>query len=659
MKRGYRPLLRAGAPWALALVPIVAWFALRTGVHNLVVPLATDPALPAWERTVIARAVVGLDVAAALVVLGLCLVLYRHRLLDRLATMAAIGVVAATATVVIAREYERLIPWRPELSWLELSAFFDAAAVIAVTAAIVLGAVALGPAGIARKRTPRWRDTPLDRTGSATFGSADWLPMAAARHLLPAKGGIVVGEAYRVDRDAIADVPFDPADPDTWGNGGRQPLLEYTCNTASTHGLVFAGSGGFKTTSVAVPTLLRWPASIITLDPSRELAAMTTRARRARGRRVVEIDPADPDAGGFNVLDWIDPTRPEADDNIASVVAWIAGDDAAPKGRSGPAEFFASQGRALITCLLSDLVFDPALPRSACTLETFRHRLTESERAVKARLKDIHHESHSAQARDLAGSLMDMQADETFSGIYANATDLTRWLSTPGYARLVSGTAFATEELIRGNLDLFINIPLKVLDATPALARVIVGALLNAVYEAEGRVPHRFVFLLDEAARLRYMALLETARDAGRKYGITMVLLYQSLGQLERQFGRDGKRAWYDSAAWRAYAAIQDPETAEEVSKICGTYGVRQTSQSRSTGASRRPGHWLRGHNASAGETVAEVRRLLISADELMHDMRADEQIVVLPGHRPIRCGRAIYFRRKDMQGLVDRCGFR
>src|SRR3546814_6806776 len=25
------------------------------------------------------------------------------------------------------------------------------------------------------------------------------------------------------------------------------------------------------------------------------------------------------------------------------------------------------------------------------------------------------------------------------------------------------------------------------------------------------------------------------------------------LSQLERQFGRDGKRAWYDSAAWRAY----------------------------------------------------------------------------------------------------------
>ena len=104
---------------------------------------------------------------------------------------------------------------------------------------------------------------------------------------------------------------------------------------------------------------------------------------------------------------------------------------------------------------------------------------------------------------------------------------------------------------------------------------MIVGALLNAVYEAKGDIPHRFVFLLDEVFRLKYMAALETARDAGRKYGITLVMLYQSLGQLERQFGWEGKRAWYDSAAWRAYAAVKDPDTAKEFSEVCGSYGVQ------------------------------------------------------------------------------------
>jgi type IV secretion system protein VirD4 len=106
-------------------------------------------------------------------------------------------------------------------------------------------------------------------------------------------------------------------------------------------------------------------------------------------------------------------------------------------------------------------------------------------------------------------------------------------------------------DLIDGRLTVFVQVPLKTLQATPALGRVIIGALLNAAYEADGRLQGRILFLLDEVARLGYMAALEQARDAGRKYGITLLLLYQSLGQLIGQWGREGKQAWYDATSWR------------------------------------------------------------------------------------------------------------
>ena len=38
---------------------------------------------------------------------------------------------------------------------------------------------------------------------------------------------------------------------------------------------------------------------------------------------------------------------------------------------------------------------------------------------------------------------------------------------------------------------------------------------------------------------------------------------------------------------------------------------------------------------------------------EVMQDMRTDEQIVFVAGRPPLRCGRALYFRRKDMNALV------
>src|SRR3546814_3613119 len=44
---------------------------------------------------------------------------------------------------------------------------------------------------------------------------------------------------------------------------------------------------------------------------------------------------------------------------------------------------------------------------------------------------------------------------------------------------------------------------------------------------------------------------------------------------------------------------------------------------------------------ARRGENVSETKRALITVDDILHDnMRADEQILIVPGCRPIRCGR-------------------
>jgi len=43
-----------------------------------------------------------------------------------------------------------------------------------------------------------------------------------------------------------------------------------------------------------------------------------------------------------------------------------------------------------------------------------------------------------------------------------------------------------------------------------------------------------------------WMRVLEEARDRGRKYGTTLMLMYQSVGQLEKHFGCEGgfRKLW-------------------------------------------------------------------------------------------------------------------
>jgi type IV secretion system protein VirD4 len=241
---------------------------------------------------------------------------------------------------------------------------------------------------------------------------------------------------------------------------------------------------------------------------------------------------------------------------------------------------------------------------------------------------------------------------ETFSGIYGNANKVTGWLSTTAYADLVSGSSFRSRDLVGGRVTVFVQVPLKTLQTTPALGRVIVGALLNAAYEADGRMQGRILFLLDEVARLGTMGVLEQARDAGRKYGITLLLLYQSLGQLIGQWGREGKQAWYDATSWRLFAAVQDPDTARELSAMCGEYGVVATARGDSTGSQGR-GAGFGTSSSGRSENRSEIRRALIKPEEIIQDTRADEAFVLVRGARPLRCGRAIYFRRADMAPLV------
>ena len=457
----------------------------------------------------------------------------------------------------------------------------------------------------------------LTRASSDNHGHADWLSMKEAKKLFPGPdpefGGIVVGEAYRVDQDRVASRPFDPSNERSWGQGGAAPLLIDPCRSGSTHALVIAGSGGFKTTSVGVPTMLTWTGAAVVLDPSREIGPMVHKARARMGHRVVTLDPNDAGAGAFNVLDWIDTGSPLAESNVEAVVGWIAGESGQRERAASGAHFFKDSGKALIACVLADILWDETLSPREKSLRRLRQVLITPEDGLREVLQRINATSSSAMARDLAGTLMGLVA-ETFSGVYANAARDTRWLSTPAYADLVSGDTFEAHEITGGKLTVFVQIPLKTLQATPALGRVIIGALLNAAYEADGAVKGRILFLLDEVSRLGYMGVLEQARDAGRKYGITLLLLYQSLGQLVEQWGREGKQAWYDSTSWRLFAAIQDPETARELSSMCGEHGVMATSLGDSVNASGRVGGAYASNSSGRSENRSEIRRALDQA---------------------------------------------
>ncbi|MBA8907952.1 Ti-type conjugative transfer system protein TraG [Aminobacter ciceronei] len=517
-------------------------------------------------------------------------------------------------------------------------AFADAATLMGAGAALFAGIFALrvGLRGNAAFAAPAPRRM---RGRRAVHGDADWMKMQEAGAMFPDAGGIVIGERYRVDRDSVAAVPFRADARDTWGAGGRSPLLCFDGSFGSSHGIVFAGSGGFKTTSVTIPTALKWGGGLVVLDPSSEVAPMVIEHRRKAGRNVIVLDPTDPSTG-FNALDWIGRFKGTKEEDIVAVATWVMTDNA--RQTSIRDDFFRASAMQLLTALIADVCLSGHTEKEEQTLRQVRSNLSEPEPKLRERLTRIYEQSESDFVKENVAVFVNM-TPETFSGVYANAVKETHWLSYPNYAALVSGNAFSTDDLAGGNTDIFIALDLKVLEAHPGLARVVIGSFLNAIYNRAGDVQGRSLFLLDEVARLGYLRILETARDAGRKYGITLTLIFQSLGQMREAYGgRDASSKWFESASWISFSAINDPDTADYISKRCGDTTVEVDQLSRSSQMS----------GSSRTRSKQLTRRPLILPHEIMR-MRADEQIVFTAGNAPLRCGRAIWFRRDDMKACV------
>ncbi|ENN94551.1 Ti-type conjugative transfer system protein TraG [Bartonella vinsonii] len=570
-----------------------------------------------------------------------------YNLSQKLYLRKAITLVSAVFFGLIAFSYiwneiKRLSPYvgQQGITWSYALKFMDPMVVFGIIGGVVLLALQV--------MTLSPHTNKIKRAKKGVFGDASWMNLRDAAQIFPANGQIVVGERCRVDQDSVCNIPFAPGDKTTWGKGGKVPLLTFNLDFGSTHMIFFAGSGGYKTTSTVIPTCLTYPGSIVCLDPSTEVAPIVRFARKKMGNRnVIVLDPNSILTKNFNVLDWLldeSVPRTQREANIVGFSKLLLTDK---KSENSSAEYFSTQAHNLLTALLAHVIFSDEYEDSERNLKTLRGILSQSETAVVNQLRMIQETTPSPFIREMVGIFTEM-AEQTFSGVYTTASKDTQWLSLSNYANLVCGDDFASSDITNGNTDIFLNLPASILNSYPAIGRVIIGAFLNAMITADGNYRKRVLFVLDEVDLLGYMNILEEARDRGRKYGTSLMLFYQSTGQLVNHFGEAGARSWFESCSFVSYAAIKDLQTAKDISERCGQMTVEVAGTSKSRGLSL----------GKSSYNINYQQRALILPHEIIQEMRQDEQIILMQGHPPLRCGRAIYFRRKEMLAAAEKNRF-
>ena len=529
----------------------------------------------------------------------------------------------------------------------------DARALLVSAVVGVLPFVAIGlmprkvPAGPSRIR----------RGNSGIHGDSRWLTMRAALAMLPPVDDgvqVVLGEAIRMDLSPVANVRFRPRHRRTWGAGGTGRLLfDAGEEMGGGHGVTFLAPGGGKTQEIAT-AIFYYGRSVFVHDPACELADLTGEIQRDKGHKVYVLDKEG--RTGFNALAWIRIDDPLAEVNVRAQVERMYGKTVERPGQAaGAMSFFRDQGKNLVTCILAHMLWDPDTKQQHKTLRAVRRALSRPGGEMRLLLEGIYLTSASDLARDLAGPLFDM-VPETFDGITSNAQEGTAWLSTPAYANMVSGSSYDPAELCDGRMTVYCQIPMKSLLVSPEVSRVVVGAHMGAVFEAEGKVEGRVLFALDEAVLLGGDSMLRVGRSQGRKYGVLLNLYYQSIGQGIEVWGKDGLRGWMSEVSWIRFGATMDTEDGAALCKLLGEYGAVATSQGKNTGRSGRLGEQS---SSSRGENSSEheVKRPLLYPTELAR-LRRDERIVCYVNSMPIRCTAALAHRRPEISCRMGRNRF-
>ena len=547
---------------------------------------------------------------------------------------AALALVPVGVPVLVAGWGPLYSPWRA-IAWMRLCGGVSGGGAIVGTAAALGGggmvvcfaaAAAYGALSLGR----------LQRVGDL-HGSSHWASVreaAAAGLLARGEGGIVVGRL------------------------GRRLLID----RQDRHVLVYAPSGTGKSSCLVIPTLLRWPGSVLALDIKGELWATTAGYRQSRGHCTVRFDPAlGRGSASYNPL--LAVPRTEADVACAQDVADVLVN---PEGRevTGAERFFEDTARALLVGAILHEVYTEARPSlGGCLRLLSPAEPAETWRQMRAALHDPALRrgwmdratgrataTHPAVA-SAAGRLLGMDL-RTASGVLATAQSKLVLFEDPLVCANTLASDFRGEDLIGGErpVSVYLTVAPSDLDRMRPLLRVLLHQITRELTRQSRRGGRQVLLMLDEFTALGRLDFMHRGIGFFRGYGVRVFLSIQSLEQLFELYGAH-QSIGANCGAQVAYGA-NDLATAKLLSEMTGRRTVEYRRESRNSS--------IFGGRRTASE--AEAGRPLLSPDEVRR-LPAGEALVYVAGCAPIRGRRVPYFRDPELArraavpppGLSDR----
>lgn len=453
------------------------------------------------------------------------------------------------------------------------------------------------------------------------------------------------------------------------GNGRAYGI---TTNTQK-HLLTVAPTRSGKLLTASMPRCLEHQGSLVALDvKDGELSLIAARYRRdVLGHKVIIIDPWDlacsklgMPQSRFNILDWLDPDNDDFVEDAMTIADSLVTD------RGGKDPFWTDEARALVMGLIlyvaaTPLVLMPTAKRSrdipqvrrllSLSSDDFKKivggEYAEDEEGNAVLIKPGMMQSSNEYVRAAAARILN-KAPKEFSSILSTAQQNTHFLESPKIQRTLSDSDFTFEELENGKTDMFVVLPAGRLFTYNRFLRMLLSSAITSVTRFKTKPNPPVYFLMEEAAALGRMEVIETAFGLMAGYGMQLHMIVQDLNQLVSLYGERWQTFIANSGVIQIFGT-RDLMTSDYTSRLCGITTIESLSEYSSEMRAR-----LFSDPTFLSREDALTSRSLITADEVM-TMSPVAQILILSHANPIACFKTAYFldrryRRKDGSPIYD-----
>lgn len=438
--------------------------------------------------------------------------------------------------------------------------------------------------------------------------------------------------------------------------------VEIVRDGMNTHIFAFCPTRSGKGVGMVLPTLLTWRNSVMVNDPKREAYALTSGFRKAAGQDVIKFEPACTNGTGarWNPLDEI-RLFTLYDVSDAQMIMSMACD---PTGE-GLKDYFDKAGYEFMTACALHVRYAESDGSLAGIANFLGDPRWESDTQMyTSMINAVHDPEGKMKWRDSAGKLtkthpmianaaktMLNKEDKDRSGVLSTAKSLLSLYLDPIVAMNTCCSDFLVRDLMTGEkpVSLYYVVGPSDMERVVPLTRLFYALFIrrNAadMEFADGRSAKNYTFpllmIIDEAASLRKLPILQEALGYVAGYGIRLFMLVQDITQVEELYG--DKQSFDSGAESRVVYAPNKIETAEKLARMSGKTTITEENASNSRDL-------IGIKSGSVSLSTSKTARDLMTADEFLalHDQ---DVVIFIKGQPPVYGRKAFYYENETLLG--------